>query len=54
MSETILCPVCQRELAREKTEDGYLIRLKGKNPEPCCMKAATDGHKVVGRFITEP
>lgn len=51
---TIRCPTCSRELAREKTEDGFFIRLTGARPEPCCMKTATDGHTVAGRFVTEP
>jgi hypothetical protein len=52
--ETITCPACGRALDREKTPDGYRVKLTGKPPLPCCQKAATDGHKVVGQFVTEP
>lgn len=52
--ETITCPTCGRELSREKTQDGYRVTLKGKAPEKCCLSFATDGHKVVGAFVTEP
>lgn len=54
MSETITCPTCGRELSREKTTDGYLVKVKGKTLEKCCLAFATDGHKVVGAFVTEP
>lgn len=54
MAETIICPVCHRELPRERTRDGYRVKLKGMMPAPCCQKAATDGHAVVGHFVTEP
>lgn len=56
MSETITCPTCQRELVREKTTDGYLVNAKGEPRPPltCCQKFATDGHKVVGQFVSEP
>lgn len=52
--ETITCPTCERELQREKTPDGYLVKVTGKHPEKCCQAFATDGHKVVGAFVTEP
>ena len=52
--ETVTCPTCGRELSREKTQDGYKVTLKGKGPEKCCQSFATDGHKVVGSFATEP
>lgn len=56
MSETITCPTCQRELEREKTTDGYRVHVTGepRPPAACCQKFATDGHKVVGQFVSEP
>ena len=52
--ETITCPTCGRELSREKTQDGYVVKLTGRGPDKCCQSFATDGHKVVGVFATEP
>lgn len=54
MSEPIKCPTCGRDLERAKTVDGYVVKVKGKAPEACCQSFATDGHKVVGVFVTEP
>lgn len=54
--ETLTCPTCGRELDREKTVDGYRVTTHGepRPPAACCQKVATDGHKVVGTFVSEP
>jgi hypothetical protein len=48
------CPDCQRRYTIiEESDREVRVSVEGTTPvAPCCMRAATDGHRKTGVFVT--
>jgi hypothetical protein len=54
-TRTVTCPVCNTTLTvADRDAKTVYVETVGKLPEPCCQRAASDGHKKVGMFVTVP